>query len=452
LIILSKFKPYTYYMLSKKYKGLYLVPVFILPAFAFVIALSGYINNTSKPVTTEKCFILSDIHFDPLWGAHRDTALYQKLVNLPVEQWKALFETQKKQTTVNSDLLGKDANYGVLKSALANMKSKLADPAFIVIAGDFIWHGAKPKDSILKRKVMFFIAGLFKENFPNTTIIPALGNNDTYGNDYELQEPKYLKDFADAWSPNLPKSAADEIKANNFYSIRKGNIKFLVVNSASLAYGSQYQEQADTQLAWLQANLSNADNKNIWIISHIPPGLNGYNNKNMWNVDNTQTFVNSLVKYADKVKFEIASHTHFNDFKIYYDAAKKPVAFMRIVPSICSNHGNNPSFEIADFNSNEGSIINETNYYLHLDAIPKDQDGAGAPWENTISLYASFNISNYKPQSISKIIDNIRTDKSGLEVHNYVKFYTVDTPTDSSKTINRANYLNYLKADSLKAN
>jgi len=35
---------------------------------------------------------------------------------------------------------------------------------------------------------------------------------------------------------------------------------------------------------------------------------------------------------------------------------------------------------------------------------------------------------------------------------NYVKFYNVGATPDSAKTMNRSNYMNYLKADSLKAN
>ena len=235
----------------------------LLSAIFACIIITGYAQSNGA---TQKCFIISDIHFDPLFGAHGDTALYKKLQTTATGSWKQLFDGSALQTTVNTTLLGKDANYGVLKSALANMKKRLPKPAFIVIAGDFIWHGAKPKDSVLKRKCLWFIAGLFKENFPTVTIIPAMGNNDTYSDDYILQDSKFLNDFADAWSPNLPKAAAAELKSKGYYTTKKDNVKFIVINGASLAYGSQYQEQADAQLAWLQTTLSSADTKNVWII------------------------------------------------------------------------------------------------------------------------------------------------------------------------------------------
>src|ERR1700729_830102 len=125
-------------------------------------------------VTTKKCLIVSDIHFDPLFGAHSDTALKRKLERSSFDEWKKIFANSAAQTTINATLLFQDANYGVLKSALDNMKAKLPHPAFIIIAGDFIWHRATPADSILKRKCLQFIALLFKEDFADTPIIPAI--------------------------------------------------------------------------------------------------------------------------------------------------------------------------------------------------------------------------------------------------------------------------------------
>ena len=423
-------------------------------AFNFLNMVSpftGY-SQTVKEGSYEKCFIVSDIHFDPLLGAHNDTGLYKKLERASIGEWQNIFESSKPEMTVNTALLGKDANYGVLKAALTNMKKRLPNPSFIIIAGDFIWHGAKPKDSLLKKKSIRFIAQLFKENFPAVTIIPAMGNNDTYGNDYALQDSRFLRDFADAWSPNLPKRSADKLKAQGYYNVVKGNLRFMVINSALLYYGSQYQEQADTMLTWVQTGLSNPKNKNVWIIMHIPPGLNGYNDSYMWNVDNSQTFVNSVVKYAEKVKFSIASHTHFDDFKVFYNTAQKPVAFMRIVPSICDNHSNNPSFEIAEFNSESGRVVKETSYYLNLAAIPVDKNGQDDVWEDTQGLPFSLGLGAINAVDFSKEIDHVNNDKSWKALNEYIRFYNVGTHIDSSKTINRLNYYKYLKADSLKAN
>jgi sphingomyelin phosphodiesterase acid-like 3 len=411
---------------------------------------TGYSQTINKQAAIKKCLIVSDIHFSPLFGTPKDTVLRKKLETASFEEWKKIFEGSARQMAVNSNLLFQDANYGVLKSALANMKKRLPHPAFIIIAGDFIWHGAKPADSVLKRKSIQFIASLFKENFPDVPIIPAMGNNDTYGADYALQDSRFLNDFAGAWSPNLSKFSADELKAYGYYTSTNGNLKLMVINSALLISGSHYPQAANF-FNWLQTNLSNANDKNVWIIMHIPPGLNAYSGNNFWNADCTQNFVGDVVKYSSKIRFIVASHTHFNDFRVFYNATDQPVSFMRIVPSICSNHGNNPSFEVAEYNNTTGGVINETNYYLDLAAIPKDKIGADLSWDNTFSLPSSLKLDKIDAKSFSKFIDKVKADQSWQLLTAYTKFYTVGTKIDSSIRVSRGNYMKYLKSDSLKA-
>jgi len=423
--------------------------VSLLVLLNLVFSIACYSQTTGKVAATGKCLIVSDIHFNPLYGSQMDTALKKKLKKASLDEWKRYFEGSTAQMSINSGLLFNDANYGILRSALDNMKAKLPHPAFIIIAGDFIWHAATPADSVLKMKAMQFIARLFKERFPGVTIIPAMGNNDTYGPDYALQDTKFLNDFAAAWAPNLPKHSGDELKAKGYYTCVTGNLKVIVFNSALLNYGTHYP-QAGAMLNWLQANLAETKTKNVWLLTHIPPGTNVYNNASFWNADYTQTYINTVVKYSSKVKLGIASHTHFNDFRVFYNASNEPVSYMRIVPSVCSNHGNNPSFDIADFNSNTGQVINETNYYLNLAAIPKDKSITQAVWVDSISLPAILKMDEISASGFSKFMDKLKADQSPQALNDYKKFYTIGTKIDSSIRINRVNYIKYLKADSLK--
>ena len=434
----------------KNIKALFSGPaVSLLVLLNLIFSIVGFAQTKGKAGATGKCLIVSDIHFNPLYGAQLDTALKKKLKKAPLDEWKKYFESSAAQMSINSGLLFNDANYGVLRSALDNMKARLPHPAFIIIAGDFICHAATPADSVLKMKAMQFIARLFKERFPGVTIIPALGNNDTYGPDYALQDPKFLNDFADAWAPNLPKHSGDELKAKGYYTCTTGNLKLIVFNSALLNNGTHYP-QAGAMLNWLHSSLADTKTKNAWLLSHIPPGTNVYNNASFWNADYTQTYINTVVKYSSKVKFGIASHTHFNDFRVFYNGANEPVSYMRIVPSVCSNHGNNPSFEVAEFNNATSRVIKETNYYLNLAAISKDKSITQAVWVDSITLPSGLKLDEVSARSFSKFMDKLKADQSWQALNDYKKFYTVGTKIDSSIRINRVNYVKYLKADSLK--
>lgn len=427
-----------------------------LCVIAFSALLISFKKN-ARPVNTagtiQKCLIVSDIHFSPLYGASlNDSTLKRKLEHENFDEWKTYFEGFAPQMALNANLLGQDANYAVLRSALFNMKKRLPNPAFIVIAGDFIWHGATPADSVLKKKCILFISRLFKENFPGALIIPALGNNDTYGQDYDLQDTKFLNDFAKAWSPNLPTSSGDSLKAHGYYSCEAGNMEFLVINTASVCAGKNYKQPADEMLKWLRLKLSNANGKNIWIIMHIPPGINAFNKRNFWDAAYKDEFVDEIIKYASSVKLMIASHTHFNDFKVVYDHSKfpVPVALLRIVPSICSNHANYPSFDVAEVNPSSGSVVSETNWYLKLPSASAAKMSPQTLWTDSIGSPKYFKMAKINAAGFSKLIDNIKNDKTVRLVKDYADFYDVGTTMDSILFINHSTYLNYLGADSLK--
>jgi len=53
--------------------------------------------------------------------------------------------------------------------------------------------------------------------------------------------------------------------------------------------------------------------------------------------------------------------------------------------------------------------------------------------------------------SLSRFLSEIKADKTGQALKNYVRFYNIGTPIDSASTINSHNIMNYLKADSLKS-
>jgi hypothetical protein len=427
--------------------------LFLVSISAFLISFKQKTNSINRKESAQKCLIISDIHFNPLYGTSlNDTVLKRKLEYANFDEWKAYFEGFTPQMSLNTNLLYQDANYAVLKAALLNMKKRLPHPAFIVIAGDFIWHGATPADSILKKKSILFISRLFKENFPGALIVSALGNNDTYGQDYDLQNAKFLNDFANAWAPNLPRSSGDSLKAHGYYTCETGNMEFVVINSASVCAGENYKQPAAEMLKWLQQTLANTNGKNVWIIMHIPPGLNGFNKKDLWEVAYKDTFVGDIIKYAPSVKLMIASHTHFNDFKVVYDRSKypAPVALMRIVPSICSNHGNYPSFEVADFNPSTGGLITETNWYLRLPTVSDSKINTHTIWTDSLSLPKYLQLNKINAAGFSKLIDHIKSDKTGQMVKDYANFYDVGTTMDSVLFINHKTYRDYLQADSLK--
>ncbi|MBS1527107.1 MAG: metallophosphoesterase [Bacteroidetes bacterium] len=355
-----------------------------------------------------KCLVISDIHFNPFYtsdGSYAiDTQLRDELALSPVEYWQSILDAYfKKGGAKPLDGLkrGYDSNYPLLVSAIDAMAKQVSRPRFIIIAGDFLWHQyyGHTNDTVafalpgqqraLKDSTIKFIAYLFKSKFPGTAFIPALGNNDTGGDDYSKQGQDFLHHFALAW--NLAKLNVDTAKYDRTgYFVaetsKASDPKIVVLNSSLISNKKRdaYQKDARQMFDWLDNVLSQPDNKNVWVISHIPPGADLYPDYNAKLLNKITTSPN--------VKYYIAGHTHFNDFRVIYDekAAKVYPLIIRIVPSIGSNHDNSPSFEVAEIGK-DYTLTKETNYVLNSETAMTDP--ASAQWLagysiNTVGLSA----------------------------------------------------------------
>jgi hypothetical protein len=355
-----------------------------LTGFA-IIALSLPVIVSSKCYAqTSQCLIVSDIHLNPFYIYDSKTRsikishyLIKSLGKAPVDQWDKILAKYATNDDIKSIWSGYDSNCALLKSALANMRNKLPKPAFIVIAGDFIWHGKVKnlnmegydttivKTDLLKAKTIQYIAKLFGNAFPGIPIIPTLGNNDSDVGDYKMPTKSFLASFAKSWKNNNSAMSKSKSFGNAGYytDVLNSKLKFVVLSTTLFSIKNPHDHtHANEMEAWIDTSLSKSGSS-IWVVSHIPPGDEMHEKY-------SDPLIHAVVKNANNLNYYIAGHTHFNDFRVICDnSEKKAYYFIRVVPSIGTNHGNNPSFEIADLDANY-NIVKETTYYLGLQKLP----------------------------------------------------------------------------------
>jgi hypothetical protein len=75
--------------------------------FLVLICCSQLVNGQRA---TEKCLIVSDIHFAPLYGS-TDPSLQSKLEKASFDEWKKYFNNSAAQMALDAGLYGQDANY-----------------------------------------------------------------------------------------------------------------------------------------------------------------------------------------------------------------------------------------------------------------------------------------------------------------------------------------------------
>jgi sphingomyelin phosphodiesterase acid-like 3 len=169
-------------------------------------------SRAPNSVDSEQILLISDIHFGPFY----DSSLVRQLRNVTDgTQWGPIFESST-VTALSQPL--HDTNYPLFKSSLAAMKAVIAEPRVILISGDFLRHdfdrathasGSRDNAQIdpvvqdFAVKTIQFIADSLRKTFPNTQIIPAVGNTDSACDDYEIGPNEvFLKAMATAFAPS----------------------------------------------------------------------------------------------------------------------------------------------------------------------------------------------------------------------------------------------------------
>ena len=106
---------------------------------------------------------------------------------------------------------------------------------------------------------------------------------------------------------------------------------------------------------------------------HIPPGLNGYQTAEsvkaggpaitFWQPELTSRFLQLVGEYRSLIQAVFAGHTHMDDFRVI-SRDGQPALFIKIAPAVSPIYGNNPSFQVYQYDRDSGVIQNYQTYFL----------------------------------------------------------------------------------------
>ena len=215
---------------------------------------------------------------------------------------------------------------------------------------------------------MKFAVKTFENNFPNTKIIPVLGNHDSYPYDLfvdtHLNETKTNDKFKKFYSNYISRGALGDllnhstINARNsfvdncgfyvlkddMYSNDYNKTQTFIVLNTNLYYMNPLKLKSDDpcdQLALLESHLDNAsDSENVFILGHVPPGFFDlhpsqpfFDNENI-----TRKLMDIVTKdeYAKKIVAHFYGHTHTSSFRLFFNSNKTdiPSGIAFIAPSV----------------------------------------------------------------------------------------------------------------------
>jgi sphingomyelin phosphodiesterase acid-like 3 len=382
----------------------------------------------------DSMLVLSDIHFDPL----AQKGLVGKLIEQPATKWKEIFQkgASKKLSSYRHD-----TNYALWSSALSAMQKETPNPAVVLVAGDFFRHTFRAEfESIYRErkgdpkklneafvefqgKTIRFLAGELVERFPDAQFIPVIGNNESSCGDYKvfLRDP-LLREFVSAWrsvsDQSIPAESAQEFATSGHYTTAlKSNskIRFIVANDIFMAAeyngrcGNSMVPPALGELEWMNRQLAAAEKnqEKVWLITHVPPGINVLRSLSMFKDDYTQKYVDLLRKYAKTIQYNVTGHSHFADFRLGGNVA------ILIAPSISADKSNNPAFQIYDVNAS-GTVTNIAQYSLDLTA-------AKPIWTKLLDFDKTFHEKEITAASLKELAENL---KNGKYTGSYIEMAT----------------------------
>jgi sphingomyelin phosphodiesterase acid-like 3 len=446
--------------------------IIFLAATMFAQSPTPATHSSQQAEATIPALLISDIHFEPFW----DPAKLPQLVAAPASKWKAILaappsaDRQQHFTALEQSChtRGEDTSFALFDSSLKAMRVHAASAKFVTVSGDLISHGFDCKFKLLfpkaseddyakfVEKTIDYVINELYATYPAVPVFVALGNNDSGCGDYRLDaHSEFLRVTGDEVTKRFPAGeraiAQDSFAAGGNYSVALPapieNARLLVLDNlfmsksyASCA-GKPGSSGADTQIAWLRQQLTEARGKKqkIWVVGHIPPGIDLYSTaKKMGDVCGDQQpamFLSSekmtdvLTEFGDVVQLAIFAHTHMDELRLLKDethtpASSKPVA-VKMVSSISPNHGNNPSFTIAQIDPATAALVD----YRVFTA--SNQTGVDAKWIEEYDFARSYHEQEFSSSTVSKLIAGFAADPSAKTAssQSYLNDFSAGSPS-----------------------
>ncbi|NCD34875.1 MAG: hypothetical protein EOL87_15845 [Spartobacteria bacterium] len=381
--------------------------------------------------TRGNVLLISDFHLSPFVSQ----PVASLLNATPVENWDVLFATAT-NGLFTADATGyKTTSPLLLQSVLTNAYGLCPQPDAVIVPGDFPYYYLKnfytnlvPDGTIEQGKEIIlktveYACLKIRQTFPDAPIYFALGNNDTYLNDYDIAASgdAFYRDTADVFYQgaftNLMPRATFTASYTNCGAYTAPFSDGQLITLQSLYFSANYPngwEPASNQLVYLETQLQTAENagKPAWLMLHIPPGIDPYATWSQWksghtnaaitdwNPDFIEPFCQLISTYSNTVKGIISGHYHNRGWQVISDpVTSNAVAPLQIADGIIYNHGNNPGATILTYDRSTLEIQHENTFCADVTKYTGSLD-ATIPWNLRFSQNDAFNIADLTAASL----------------------------------------------------
>ena len=203
------------------------------------------------------------------------------------------------------------------------------------------------------------------------------------------------------------------------------------------------------QIDWLRTQLAQARarNERVWVMSHIPPGIDVYSSFRHYLLSPSEvckatprafladtSLADALLDYADVVRLALFGHTHMDEIRLLHrsgapqaseapaetatsatsriDGSKSPHAEAvaipaKLVPSVTPYVGNHPAF-LVGYVDPRTSVLKDWRTF-----VSPGPAGSAPPWAEAYRFTATYHLPDFSAASVLKLADGFTADKQG---------------------------------------
>ncbi|CAG7733946.1 unnamed protein product [Allacma fusca] len=395
---------------------------------------SNYGTANLDDKSTIKILQLTDIHLDPLYRPGSRAKCRSDLCcrgeEVPEKEFQAGYF---------GDFRYCDLPIHTFENALAHIAETHPDISMIYMTGDLAPHigfGRKSSKEIVE-DVVITCSEIILKYFPNTPVIPVIGNHDVHPRNLftpSSVENKFSTRWvyevtAKAWAQWLTPEILETFSYAGFYSkIINPQFRIIVLNN-NVCLGTNFWQSIEDrdqngQLHWLVTELQEAEdsNQNVHILGHIPPNF-----ETCWNVW-SENYYGIIARFSHIVKAQFFAHTHHDDFGLYYDPIERnrPISSYYVGAALTPYVKMNPGYKIYtvdgargpdstyDILDHETWIFNLTEANLTPEVPPK--------WFRLYKAKELYGLENLSPSQLHSFV--MRMSSNETEFKEFYRYFS----------------------------
>jgi sphingomyelin phosphodiesterase acid-like 3 len=368
----------------------------LISVVAFHLAVNVFTGTIVRFTTNQRSILfISDIHLDPLFNDRSNASVSCHVTDPSLP------------TTFRFGKYGCDTPEPLLDSLVENLPRLVHRPTVIVLGGDYA-AGVRNAPPEFYIPLFQTIRAKISRAFPNTPILPVLGNSEfspNYG-DWSNDSLNYLN-AARAWNGLLDRSENETAAKGGYFYRDYERVRIVVLNTVMYHLYRDPTNESDPfgQFAWLERVCESAAAQKLELIVffHVPPSISTRDRFQYqgW----YPAFIDRFAAVYRKYRFAmICGHIHIDALMPLFNYEGLHGGYIMSSPGISLRHDSNPGFRL--FKLNNGRLVDYIQFYADVIENPKET----LTWHVQYSFRELYGARDLSQEELTRVTRKILSD------------------------------------------